>query len=151
MKKNLFLCGLSLLGLLTACATQTTIEPVVQEPETPAVTEPIPGEPPEIIETPKSTPTVKAPAAVSIATDSLANVARAQYQSKQYQSAIATAERGLRIDRRSAPLYLVLAQSYMQLDMPQKAMNFVQQGLRYAVPESDTEFGLLRLKEILQE
>jgi tetratricopeptide (TPR) repeat protein len=148
---GLWLLRLLTVCLLTACATQTSIEPVTQEPEPAPVSESTPVEMPQTAEIPRTLPTVKPPAAVNIATDSLTNVARAQYQTKQYQSAIATAERGLRIDRRAAPLYLLLAQSYMQLDMPQKAMNFVQQGLRYATPESDTEFGLLRLREILQE
>ena len=156
MNKIFRISGLVLLSLLTAClltacATQTSIEPVTQEPEPTSVSEAASVEIPQATEIPRTISTVKPPAAVNIATDSLTNVARAQYQTKQYQSAIATAERGLRIDRRAAPLYLLLAQSYMQLDMPQKAMNFVQQGLRYAIPESDTEFGLLRLKEILQE
>jgi len=143
--------GLLLLSLLTACATQTSIEPVMEDPETSPVEETSSMEMPQAAEVPNAVPTVKQPAAVTIATDSLASVARAQYQAGQYQSAIATAERGLRIDRRAASLYLLLAQSYMQLAMPQKAINFVQQGLRYAIPESDTEFGLLRLKNILQE
>jgi tetratricopeptide (TPR) repeat protein len=151
MKKILCISGLFSLMLLTACATQTSIEPVAQEPVVPVAESVPPAEIPQTAEMPKTPPTVKPPAAVSIATDSLTSMARAQYSAKQYQSAIATAERGLRIDRRAAPLYLLLAQSYMQLEMPQKAMNFVQQGLRYAIPESDTEFGLLRLKEILQE
>jgi tetratricopeptide (TPR) repeat protein len=151
MNKILCMGALLSLGLLTACATQSTIEPVVQEPEVAPVSESTPVEMPQTTEMPRTLPAVKPPAAVNIATDSLTNLARAQYQARQYQSAIATAERGLRIDRRAASLYLLLAQSYMQLDMPQKAMNFVQQGLRYTIPESDTEFGLLRLKEILQE
>jgi tetratricopeptide (TPR) repeat protein len=151
MKKILCISGLFSLMLLTACATQTSIEPVTQEPVVPVAESVPPAEIPQATEMPKTPPTVKPPAAVSIATDSLTSMARAQYSAKQYQSAIATAERGLRIDRRAAPLYLLLAQSYMQLEMPQNAMNFVQQGLRYAIPESDTEFGLLRLKEILQE
>lgn len=154
MKNVRCVTGLFLMSLLTACATyESTIEPVTQEPKVPPVSEstPVPRDTSQNVETRSTLPTAKPAAAVSIATDSLTGVARAQYSAKQYQSAIATAERGLRIDRRAAPLYLVLAQSYMQLQMPEKAMNFVQQGLRYAVPESDTEFGLLRLKEILQE
>jgi tetratricopeptide (TPR) repeat protein len=151
MNKILCMGALLSLGLLTACATQSTIEPVVQEPDVAPVSESTPVEMPQATETSRTQSAVKPPAAVNIATDSLTNLARAQYQARQYQSAIATAERGLRIDRRAASLYLLLAQSYMQLDMPQKAMNFVQQGLRYTIPESDTEFGLLRLKEILQE
>lgn len=154
MKNVRRVTGLFLMTLLTACATyESTVEPVVQDADLAPISESTttPAQIPQRVEAPTTYTTTKPAAAVSIATDSLTSVARAQYQAKQYQSAIATAERGLRIDRRAAPLYLVLAQSYMQLQMPEKAMNFVQQGLRYAVPESDTEFGLLRLKEILQE
>ncbi len=135
--------------LLTGCATQRVVEPVVYEPVAAPVSEPAPIEKPQDILSAPSLPKPK-PAA-SLATDSLTNIGRSQYQAKQYHAAIATAERGLRIDRRAAPLYLLLAQSYLQLQMPQKAMSFVQQGLRYAIPESDTEAALQRLKAILQE
>jgi len=142
---------ISLLLLVSACATQTSVQPVINEPEnSPVTTSSEPDYPP-------NQPAVPAemirpqPAPVSIATDSLTALARTQYQARQYQSAIATAERGLRIDRRAAGLYLILAQSYMQLELPHQAANFVQQGLRYAIPESDTEIGLLRLRDILQQ
>ena len=138
-----------LMGLLSACATQTVVEPVPEQ-STPAETQSLPGyTPPQpTASTPKATP---APLTISIAAESLAQLARTQYQAKQYQSAIATAERGLRIERRAASLYLVLAQSYVQLGLPDKAKNFVQQGLRYATPESDQEIQLLRLRDILSE
>lgn len=137
------------MSLLSACATQTVVEPVPDE-QAPAETQSLPvytpPQPPE--DTPKATP---APLTISIAAESLAQLARTQYQARQYQSAIATAERGLRIERRAASLYLVLAQSYVQLGLPDKAKNFVQQGLRYATPESDQEIQLLRLRDILSE
>ncbi len=137
------------MSLLSACATQTVVEPVPDE-QAPAETHSLPvytpSPPPE--ETPKATP---APLTISIAAESLAQLARTQYQARQYQSAIATAERGLRIERRAASLNLVLAQSYVQLGLPDKAKNFVQQGLRYATPESDQEIQLLRLRDILSE
>ena len=138
-----------LMGLLSACATQTVVEPVPEQ-STPAETQSLPGyTPPQpTASPPKATP---APLTISIAAESLAQLARTQYQAKQYQSAIATAERGLRIERRAASLYLVLAQSYVQLGLPDKAKNFVQQGLRYATPESDQEIQLLRLRDILSE
>jgi Flp pilus assembly protein TadD len=84
------------------------------------------------------------PAAIS-----LARQARNQYLAQDYQGAIATAERGLRIERRAADLYLVLAQSYVQLDQPQKAEMFVQQGLRFAPQGSDVASGLLRVRELI--
>lgn len=142
---------LAVMFLSTACATHTSIQPVIPEAE--AVPEDVTMQPESSpVDSPVMPAVIKpAPAPVNIATDSLTSLARAQYQAKQYQSAIATAERGLRIDRRAAALYLLLAQSYVQLDMPQKAINFVQQGLRYTTPDSDTEIGLLRLRDILQQ
>ena len=138
-----------LMSLLSACATQTVVEPAPEQPA-PTETQSLPSyTPPQpTASTPKTTP---APLTISIAAESLAQLARTQYQAKQYQSAIATAERGLRIERRAASLYLVLAQSYVQLGLPDKAKNFVQQGLRYATPESDQEIQLLRLRDILSE
>ncbi len=82
------------------------------------------------------------PAAIS-----LARQARSQYLAQDYQGAIATAERGLRIERRAADLYLVLAQAYVQLGQPQKAGMFAQQGLRFAPQGSDVASDLLRVTE----
>jgi tetratricopeptide (TPR) repeat protein len=82
---------------------------------------------------------------------SLVLEARAQYQAQAYQAAIATAERGLRIDRQAGELYLLLAQSYVQLALPQQARMFVQQGLRYAQQGSEVAEGLARVQAILQQ
>lgn len=83
------------------------------------------------------------------AVTSLINQARAQYNARNYQVAVATAERGLRIDRRAPDLYLILAQSYLQLALPQQAEQFAQQGLRYAQTGSLVAESLLRVREIL--
>lgn len=140
---------LIVLSVLTGCATHTPSDQpppvierpavVVPEPE-PAIVQPQPG----AVPAPLPAPVVLNPAA-----QSLARQARQQYQAQDYQGAIATAERGLRIDRRAADLYLVLAQSYVQLDQPQKANTFIQQGLRFATQGSETESGLLRVKSML--
>lgn len=118
--------------------TQSTSEPVVNQPQ-PVLTAPAPA--------------VVAPVApvTNSAVESLVKQARAQYLSRDYQNAIATAERGLRIDRRAADLYLVLAQSYLQLALPQKATMFVQQGLRYAQQGSEAAEGLLRVQDIVRQ
>ena len=140
-----------LAGLLTmvGCATNTSTQqpaPVIERPaavppqDQPAVVQPQPGAVPA---------PVPAPAVLNPAAQSLARQATSQYQRQDYQGAIATAERGLRIERRAADLYLVLAQSYVQLGLPDKAQMFVQQGLRFAPKGSETESGLLRVKEIL--
>lgn len=140
---------LALSALMVGCAT-STYEPVPTPETLPPETDQLPDEPlpPEVIapEPVKPAPVVVTP---NPAVESLIRLARTQYQSQNYQGAIATAERGLRIDRRSADLYLVLAQSYVQLALPQKAKMFVQQGLRYAQQGSDAAFGLMRVQEIV--
>lgn len=114
-------------------------KPPVTGPTVPPVVQPQPGA------VPRPAPTVSLnPAAIS-----LARQARNQYLAQDYQGAIATAERGLRIERRAADLYLVLAQSYVQLDQPQKAEMFVQQGLRFAPQGSEVASGLLRVRELI--
>ncbi|WP_039915392.1 hypothetical protein [Cellvibrio mixtus] len=113
----------------------TAPPPLITKPEAPAVVQPQPGAVPK-------------PAAVlNPAALSLAKQARSQYVAQDYQGAIATAERGLRIERRAADLYLILAQSYVQLGLPQKAEMFVQQGLRFAAQGSEVASGLLRVRE----
>lgn len=113
----------------------------VAKPAQPAVVQPQPGA------VPKPVPSV----ALNPAAQSLAKQARQQYLSRDYQGAIATAERGLRIERRAADLYLVLAQSYVQLALPEKAKMFVQQGLRFAAPGSDVAQGLARVQEMVDQ
>lgn len=114
-----------------ASATKPAVTPTVVQPQPGAV--------------PKPAVSLN-PAAIS-----LARQARSQYLAQDYQGAIATAERGLRIERRAADLYLVLAQAYVQLGQPQKAEMFVQQGLRFAPQGSDVASGLLRVRESIGE
>jgi hypothetical protein len=147
---NKFLPILALSALMVGCAT-STYETIPTPKTLPPETEPLPPvelppPAPVIPEPVKPAPTVVTP---NPAVESLIRQARGQYQSQNYQGAIATAERGLRIDRRSADLYLVLAQSYVQLALPQKAKMFVQQGLRYAQQGSDAAYGLMRVQEIV--
>lgn len=137
--------------IIVGCTTSThqpqTPAPVISKPTSvakpgePAVVQPQPGA------VPKPVPSV----ALNPAAQSLAKQARQQYLSQDYQGAIATAERGLRIERRAADLYLVLAQSYVQLALPEKAKMFVQQGLRFAAPGSDVAQGLARVQEMVDQ
>ncbi|GAB1262631.1 hypothetical protein NBRC116495_33380 [Aurantivibrio plasticivorans] len=55
------------------------------------------------------------------------------------QSAIAFAERGLRIDRRNPELYMVLAKAYTNMDDINRATQFAEQAVRFASPGSDVE------------
>lgn len=73
-----------------------------------------------------ATDTGSSPAVVS-----LTRKAGRLYDGGEYRRAIATAERALRIDRRHAELYLVLARSYWQLAQPDQSEQFARQGLRY--------------------
>ena len=142
-------CVLAGMFVIAGCSTspqQPQNPPVVNkpgviEPNQPVILKPQPG----------AVPNAPAPAVAALnpAALSLAKQARQQYQALDYQGAIATAERGLPIQRRSADLYLVLAQCYIQLALPDKAGMFVQQGLRFAPLGSDTEMGLLRVKGLL--
>ncbi|MDQ2077647.1 tetratricopeptide repeat protein [Marinimicrobium sp. ABcell2] len=93
------------------------VGPLVQESEAPT----------EAVEqTPERNPAV----------DGLIEQAGLAYQAGDYQGAIASAERGLRIDRREPALYLLLAQSYLELARPRQADEFARQGLRYSAPGS---------------
>ena len=132
----------------TGCATHTPSTPLPPVEERPVGAPP--AEPvvvvPQPFGTPKPAP-VTAPS--NPAVQSLARQARSQYQAQDYHGAIATAERGLRIERRAADLYLVLAQSYVQLALPEKARMFIQQGLRFAPPGSEVADGLLRVQAVV--
>ncbi len=57
----------------------------------------------------------------------------------EWESAIAMAERGMRIDRRVPELYLILAEGYKGLNDMTRAQQFAQQGLRYVGEENNQE------------
>lgn len=139
--------------LLVGCATTRE-----QEPPAPVIDKSVPTEkteikppekPPTPVTPPVPVPQTKTVAPVGNAVVSLAAQARAQYEAKNYQGAVATAERGLRIDRRAAELYLILAQSYVQLANTQLAQQFVQQGIRYSQAGTDIAQKLVSLRDSL--
>lgn len=155
MKRNFILVGFIFIAMqLVGCAGNVKPEssapvvdstapaetPVAVEPEVPVVPEPQP-----VVQQPK----VYTPPPTTNAIASLATQARAQYQAKNYQGAVATAERGLRIDRRAPELYLILAQSYVQLANIQLAQQFVQQGIRYAQMGTEVAQSLAKVKDSL--
>lgn len=155
--KVLFLSSLLLVvSNLVGCASNVKPEttPVVIEKSTPTpvpeVKQPVKPVEPVI---PEAVPQTRAPIPVasSNATASLVSQARAQYQAKNYQGAIAIAERALRIDRRAPDVYLILAQSYMQLANTQVALQFVQQGIRYAQAGTDLAQTLMQVRDSLQK
>lgn|SRR5690554_264505 len=80
------------------------------------------------------TPEPDAPAQgrTNSAVDALLQQGRTQYQGGDYNRAIASAERALRIDRRNPAVYLLLAENYQRLGNSEQAQQFAQQGLRYS-------------------
>lgn len=158
VNKNLLLLGaIFMLTQLVGCASHVTTQsapPVIEksEPATPPVVKP-PEKPVEPVTPPQAVPQTQAPTPVasSNATASLVSQARAQYQAKNYTAAVATAERALRIDRRSPEVYLVLAQSYIQLANTQLAMQFVQQGIRYSQAGTELAEALKQVRDSLQK
>lgn len=112
--------------LFTACATRApTPLPPLEDRAPPPVTAPQPR---------SAIPVV----------DRLLEQANDYYAKRQYEQAIATAERGLRIDRRVPEFYLVLARAYRSLDNPAQARQFAQQGLRYVADDNSEIAGELR-------
>lgn len=69
------------------------------------------------------------------ALDRLLQESRSKLAARDWQAAIASAERGLRIDRREAELYLLLAQAYRELGNLDRSVQFARQGLRYVTSE----------------
>lgn len=154
MKRHLLrIALLAMVCQLLACATTREQEqpaPVIDQSTPVEKTEVKPPEkPPAPVTPPAATPQTRAVAPVGNAVVSLASQARAQYAAKNYQGAVATAERGLRIDRRAPELYLILAQSYVQLANTQLAQQFIQQGIRYSQAGTDVAQSLLTLRDSL--
>ena len=73
-----------------------------------------------------------APATPLPIVEKLVQQAQQQVAAYQYQRAIHTSERGLRINRKEARLYLVLAKAYRGLSNKRQSVYFAKQGLRYA-------------------
>lgn len=158
VKRNLLLLGVVfILTQLVGCATNVKPQatPAVIEKSEPAAKPEVkqPEKSVEPVAPPPAVPQTQAPTPVasSNATASLVSQARAQYQAKNYQGAIAIAERALRIDRRSPDVYLILAQSYVQLANTQLALQFVQQGIRYAQAGTDLAQTLVQVRDSLQK
>lgn len=122
--------------LLSACATR----PIEVEDMPPAE---IPAEEvePDVVEVPQSS---------DLALNQLLTEARRHLAAENWEAASASAERGLRINRREPELYLVLARAYIGMADPRRALEFVRQGLRYASNElSPVTIDLKRLQASL--
>jgi len=88
-------------------------------------------------ETERGTETKPAPSTTVVpikalgAIDELRQLGQLQLKQAQWSEAIVTAERGLRVDRREASFYWLLAHAYQGLDELNSAAAFARQGLRY--------------------
>ena len=143
-----------LFGCASNVRTQEELPTVNDSGALPRPEDQLPEKPVEPVAPPPVAPRIPAPVvpnASSNATASLVSQARAQYQAKNYQGAVATAERALRIDRRSPEVYLVLAQSYVQLANKQLAMQFAQQGIRYSQAGTDLAKSLAQIRDSLSK
>lgn len=152
-----FIALISFIALLAACASSPN-EVVIRDAT---------GAIPSPDKTPASD-SEKAPKETSLQSDQQISTATAVIQNKQEQAvsplqqrlrlsaqqrlaagdlqeAIVLAEKGLRIDRKDAQFYLVLARAYQQLNDKSQSSYFAQQGLRYAKKESQTYRELTRL------
>lgn len=132
---NVWMKALALAGglLLAGCAgspyapeRERSSIPVEELPE-PEVSEPVQTQRPE--------PEMEMPRTPS-AVDTLLNTARRQYDAGQYEAAIATAERALRMERGNAEIYLVIGHSYLALLQTELAGQFARQGLAFATAGS---------------
>jgi len=153
--------SLAIVGFFSGCATQAPAptqqsKPIEKTAPTPKVEQPVTTEKPTapvVVEQtqpmPSTTPVENKPQNGAI--NSLIQQAKTQYAAKNYAGAIATAERGLRIDRRAAELYLILAQSYLQQANTQVAQQFVQQGIRYSQAGTEVAQSLLVLRDKLAQ
>lgn len=94
--------------------------------------EPEASEPAEVQRPEPEVETPRTPSAV----DTLLNSARRQYDAGQYEAAIATAERALRMERGNAEIYLVIGHSYLALLQTEMAGQFARQGLAFAAAGS---------------
>lgn len=93
----------------------------------------------EIVDRNAVPPDVGAPGAnpAARAVSDLIAGSQRDYDRGDWDSAIAVAERALRIDRRQPEVYLLLAKCYRALGEPDQALQFVEQGRRY-LPDTET-------------
>ncbi len=67
----------------------------------------------------------------SAASDLIAREAEQQFKLGHWSQTVQLAERGLRIDRHNAHLYLLLAKTYAELGNGERSAQFARQGLSY--------------------
>lgn len=101
--------------------------PAAERPAAPAPAESDRAAPPPVPIVPgRAEPAAESPALRGVIEECWAHIDAARWG-----EAIVSAERGLRIERRSAELYLVLARAYSAVENFDQARAFARQGLRY--------------------
>lgn len=131
------LCLVAFLIVLSACSTTTSTGPVsirdVKPPVTPKATHD------DVVTPPSVEPVAPTKAAISSPLkQKLIKQSQQQLNNQNFSSAIALAERGLRIDRKEPRFYLVLSSAYHRSGNKSQSVYFAQQGLRYARKNSAT-------------
>ena len=135
-RRTLLLGSLMLITFLAGCQTQPSIAPTrdASSPASQSGSLPRPAEVPAEGEQ-RSLPASPKPNESISAVSALVMEAEGYLQQQQWQRAIVTAEHGLRIDRRYAPFYRVLAEGYRALGDYAQAEQFARQGLRFCQAE----------------
>ena len=88
-------------------------------------------------------PPVEAPDSARDAVDALRRQSEQHLSRGDWQAAINASEHGLRLDRRYAPFYRLLGQSYRQKGDLQTARAFARQALRYCGQNCEDEQALM--------
>ncbi len=128
---------LLIMTLLQACAAPGQRAPV---------SDPGAESGPSVEERPSSIPVRSVPVEDLPAVRGLLQQANSHYSDGDWSAAIAAAERGLRIERRVADFYLVLARSYQQLGELERAREFARQGIRYTQPDDSVRHALQQIQ-----
>ncbi len=123
------ICALLLSAVLSGCVSQSSVD----------------GSSPSVVEgevfVPDSSSPISSPG-VSMSSRAVQNMideSTKLLDRGEWESAIAMAERGMRIDRRVPELYLVIAKGYAGLQDSARARQFAQQGLLYIDTNSPSE------------
>ncbi len=134
-KKRVLNCFIALLFLIVTACSSTSGPVVIRDsstisPVTPTVSE---EKKEESIQQARVQPvTPDGPVKVIPLVEKLVIQSRQEYSNKNYEQAINLAEKGLRVNRKEARLYLVLAKAYKAEKNTKQSNYFAKQGLRYA-------------------
>lgn len=124
--------SLVLLSACTSTSTAVSVRDIEAAPTEPTVSYRV-----DAPTQAKSTPVYQERASRSLPiVERIFNDADAALAARQWERAIALAERGLRIERKEPRFYWVLATAYEQLSNIKQSQSFAKQGLRYVEKNS---------------